>query len=156
MDFSAEKVYELVMNPETETIQKYDDAYKDGRNIERFEAGDYKFSVGYSRYKGTMLVSDRDFCVGSVSFTDSEGRIISSAISVEHPECPVVKKVVRAQLSIGGWLIVPDQEDPENKSYSYYITNSDLKGSIPKSLVNSSSKGQGFLPMKMNELLKKM
>ena len=152
IDFSAEKVLEF-MKSEGAT-SKYDDQYKEGRTVETIGLGK-NVRVGYSRYKGATLVSDRDFVMILADFKDADGRILTIGTSIDHPDVPPVKKVVRADLLIGGWVLIPDQADPENKWNAYYISQSDLKGSIPKMITNSVSKGQGLLPKKINEVMKK-
>ena len=152
IDFPAEKV--LAFMKEDGATEKFDDQYKGGRTVETLGLGK-NVRVGYSHYKGATLVSDRDFVMILADFKDSEGRLISIGTSVEHPDAPPVKKIVRADLIIGGWVFIPDQTDPENKCNAYYVSQSNLKGSIPKMITNSVSKGQGLLPMKINEVMKK-
>ena len=44
------------------------------------------------------------------TFEDSNGKIIIGSTSIEHPDCPPVKKFVRADLIIGGWILTPSPE----------------------------------------------
>ena len=76
------------------------------------------------------------------------------AVSVEHDDVPEVKKVVRGELIIGGWILDPDPED-EDKCYAYYIVQGDPKGSIPKWVVNMGAKSQGFIPYNINKAMHK-
>lgn len=150
--FSAAKVVEFISTDGNTT--KYDSQYKEGKVIEDLGLG-INASIGYSRYKGATLVSDRDFCMISATFKEDDGKYVIIATSVEHPDCPDVKKVVRADLIIGGWIITPDATDPENKCYAYYITQTNPKGSVPKMFVNQVSKNQGMLPREIYNAMKK-
>mmetsp|Transcript_32548 Transcript_32548/g.28814 ORF Transcript_32548/g.28814 Transcript_32548/m.28814 type:complete len:230 (+) Transcript_32548:276-965(+) len=152
MDFSADKVFEFI---DTDgNITKYDSSYKEGRTLEEPDLG-VGLGFYYSRYKGGTMISDRDFCFIGAHVQEEDGTHIICYSSAEHSEAPIVKKVVRGELFIGGWVIIPDKDDPQNKSYAYYITQTNPKGSIPKYFVNKFSEGQGLLPMKINEILKK-
>lgn len=70
-------------------------------------------------------MANRDFCLlkakyyidkeGNISTTPFEGdpsRYVAVAVSTEHEDCPPVKKVVRADLILGGWECEPHPEDP--------------------------------------------
>lgn len=152
LDFPAKEVFEFVMAPGNS--EKYDEQFKEGKTIESLGLG-VNCEIGYSRYKGGTFVSDRDFCMISAGFEDTDGTYIIIATSVEHPDCPEVKKCVRADLTIGGWIIAPDADDPDSKCWAYYITQTDPKGSVPKVFVNQVAKGQGMLPKSINECMKK-
>eukprot|EP00344_Euplotes_crassus_P005179 CAMPEP_0197001714 /NCGR_PEP_ID=MMETSP1380-20130617/6346_1 /TAXON_ID=5936 /ORGANISM="Euplotes crassus, Strain CT5" /LENGTH=229 /DNA_ID=CAMNT_0042419489 /DNA_START=59 /DNA_END=748 /DNA_ORIENTATION=+ len=152
MDFSADKVFEFI---DTDgNITKYDSSYKEGRTIETPDLG-VGLCFSYSRYKGGTMISDRDFCFIGASVKEEDGTYITWYTSAEHADCPAVKKCVRGELYIGGWIITPDKDDPENKCYAHYITQTNPKGSVPKYFVNKFSEGQGLLPYQINEILKK-
>lgn len=152
MNFSADKVFEFL---DTDgSIKKYDSSYKEGKTIETPDLG-IGLNFSYSRYKGGTMISDRDFCFIGGHIKEENGTHIICYTSAEHPEAPAVKKAVRGELFIGGWVIQQDSEDPENSSYAYYISQTNPKGSIPKYFVNKFSEGQGFLPKQINEILTK-
>ena len=152
IDFSAEAVVKFINTPGN--TEKYNSQYKEGSDIEKLDLG-ISCAIDYSRYKGGTMISDRDFCMISGTIKQDDGSYVTIATSVEHPDCPEVKKCVRAECVIGGWIIIPDAEDPEHKCMCYYITQSDPKGSIPKMFVNKVAKNQGLMPMTINETMKK-
>lgn len=76
------------------------------------------------------------------------------AYSSDHVDCPTKKKVVRAELFIGGWIMEPHPED-KNKTNSCYLIQVDAKGYIPKMVINATSKTQGFIPLRLNEAMHK-
>ncbi len=152
MDFSADKVFEFINTDGN--IGKYDSSHKEGRTVETPDLG-VGLNFSYSRYKGGTMISDRDFCFIGASIKEDDGTILICYTSAEHPDCPEVKKCVRGELYIGGWILTPDKDDPENKCYAHYITQTNPKGSVPKYFVNKFSEGQGLLPYQINEILKK-
>jgi StAR-related lipid transfer protein 10 len=152
IEFSADALVKYINTPGNSL--KYDQQFKEGKEIENLDLG-IECSIGYSRYKGGTMVSDRDFCMISGTFKEEDGKIVIIATSVEHPDCPEVKKVVRAECVIGGWIITPDSEDPEHKCSVYYVTQTNPKGMVPKMFVNKVSKNQGLLPKTINEAMKK-
>ena len=152
MDFSADKVFKFI---DTDgNITKYDSSYKEGRTLDKLGIG-ADLSFYYSRYKGGTMISDRDFCFIGASVKEDDGTILICYTSAEHPDAPEVKKCVRGELYVGGWVIIPDKEEPEAKCHATYITQSNPKGSVPKYFVNKFSDGQGLLPYQINEILKK-
>jgi hypothetical protein len=58
---------------------------------------------------------------------------------VEHESCPKLKKFVRAQTYISGYYIQTIEKDPP-KSKFCTISQTDIGGSIPLSLINAFSK----------------
>jgi len=65
-----------------------------------------------------MMVSGRDFVVASYKMVEDSGRIILGASSVEHPDCPPVKKYVRGVVEVGAWIVTPKDKG----SYVQYIS----------------------------------
>jgi len=58
--------------------------------------------------------------------------------SWEHPEVPKVRRVVRAETIISGYVIEQIQDDPPVTTLTI-ISQNDIKGLIPKYLVNMAS-----------------
>jgi hypothetical protein len=149
INYSPQEVYEYLSR---EGVQKdYDDQFAEGGTIEELSM---KVKYLFSRFKGVFMVSGRDFCFLGITVHFPDGRIIIAVSSAEHKDCPPVKKYVRAELIIGGWILTPDSDD-ENKTFAQYISQSDLKGNIPKKIVNSVSEKQGLLVHKVNDAMKK-
>lgn len=90
----------------------------------------------------------------AITIRKPDGQIIICSKSHEHDDCPPHKKYVRGEVVIGGWILSPAKDDP-SKTFAKYITQTDLKGSIPKSIVNSVSEKQGLLISKVGESMKK-
>jgi len=55
---------------------------------------------------------------------------------VDHPRCPVKKKVVRAETIISGYFIESIRDNPP-KTLVSIISQTDIKGSIPTMIVNA-------------------
>ena len=51
--------------------------------------------------------------------------------------------MVRATAPIGGWLLVPDKEDP-NKTYCQLFLEADFGGYFPDIAVKTAFKQQGY------------
>jgi len=66
---------------------------------------------------------------------------VIAGTSVEHPECPVKQKFVRAEVITGGWIIKPSNQDP-NRALVTYLMHLDLKGKIPVWIANLVLKSQ--------------
>ena len=130
---------------------QYDEQWVDGFTVQELSMNT---TFECNKFKGIWPVSGRDFCILSQSIKQDDGKIIISAFSEENKDCPPDKKYVRAELIRGGWILTPDESDPD-KTFAQYITQTDLKGNIPKSLVNTVSKKQGLLVTKVNEAMKK-
>lgn len=109
-----------------------------------------KFRVNYMQYKGIWPVDNRDFV--NVSAKEWEGDtfyIATAACNFPHPE---VKSVVRGEVFVGGYII---QKIDENTTQVTYISDADLKGSIPGMIKNTLSAKQGEIASKIQESMVK-
>ena len=93
------------------------------------------YMVGYAQVKKMPAVSTRESLSVNKLFYESNGIIIGVAASIEHPDCPVHKQNVRVDLCIIGWILIPDDQNP-NSTNVVYILQIDPKGWLPKSLYN--------------------
>lgn len=135
-----------------ENVQKdYDDQFAEGGTVQQLSM---ETSFVFNRFKGVFMVSGRDFCMLAIRLNMPDGRVIISSTSHEHEDCPPHKKYVRAELIRGGWILTPDKENP-SRTFAQYISQSDLKGNIPKSIVNSVAEKQGLLVSKIEQAMKK-
>ena len=82
------------------------------------------------------LVSSRDF-VSLRTWKSKNGILFSSGSAINYPECPPIKKHVRGENRPGGWACMPVPGKP-NMCKFVWICNTDLKGWIPKYLVDQS------------------
>lgn len=108
-------------------------------------------TISNKQFKGRMMVQGRDFVVSSYKMVEEDGRIIIGASSVEHPDCPPTKKYVRGVVEVGAWILTPNKQG----SLVQYISQTDLKGKVPQSLVNMATKDQGLLVYSLRDALKK-
>ena len=99
-------------------------------------------------YKSVWPTTARDFSVVNViGRTDSETRI-HAACSIVDPRIPEERGFVRGNIIAGGYVIKDFPGDPES-SHVTYITQVDLKGSVPSFVVNKITELQ---PQCVNEL----
>jgi|UniRef100_A0AC35G7C5 steroidogenic acute regulatory protein len=83
-----------------------------------------------------MTVKSRDYVVARI-WRKIGDEIYAGGKSVELDEIPETKDRVRGKLHIGCGKFTPDKCDP-NKTHLEYILSIDLKGLIPKTIVNSA------------------
>ena len=67
--------------------------------------------------------------------------VISSNDEIERPPCK--KEVVQAQAPIGGWVIVPDKENP-NRTHCTLMIELDFGGYMPEIAVKTAFRDQGY------------
>lgn len=58
--------------------------------------------------------------------------------SVDHPDCPLQKKIVRAHTYISGYFIKTESHKPLRCSV-HIVSQTDVKGKIPFWIVNKAS-----------------
>lgn len=119
--------------------------------IKSLHVVDNKFRVNYMQYKGIWPVDNRDFV--NVSAKEWEGDniffIATTACSFPYPEA---KSVVRGEVFVGGYII---EKIDENTTQVTYISDADLKGSIPGMIKNTLSAKQGEIASKIQEAMTK-
>jgi hypothetical protein len=90
-------------------------------------------TVTYERYHPIFPTSGRDFVVLNSIVKRPDGSYLRSAVSVEHPDCPEVSGVVRANLLFACFLVTSNASTGNcDVQYTLYV---DLKGSIPAWIV---------------------
>jgi hypothetical protein len=95
-------------------------------------------------------VSHRDFVC--VSYRLNEGnKIYLGSKSCNYP-IPEVNGVVRAEAFIGGYIL---EKLNEKSTKVTYMSNADIKGSIPTIVKNQLSKNQGTIAGRVEEAMKK-
>jgi len=149
ISYTAEQIKEYLSRDNVQT--QFDDQFAEGGTVEILPM-DTKFI--FNRFKGVMFVSGRDFCMLAITLHKPNGQIIISSFSHEHDDCPPHKKYVRGEVITGGWILTPDEND-KNRTFAQYVAQTDLKGSIPKKIVNSVSEKQALTVSKVNEAMKK-
>ncbi|XP_064620920.1 stAR-related lipid transfer protein 5-like [Lineus longissimus] len=87
-------------------------------------------SVTHSYAMGT--ISPRDF-IDLISITQTEDEICTSAISIEHPDFPVISDIVRGSNGPLGLCITRIPGEP-NKCKVVNFIHTDLSGKLPKTV----------------------
>eukprot|EP00344_Euplotes_crassus_P001101 CAMPEP_0197006980 /NCGR_PEP_ID=MMETSP1380-20130617/38317_1 /TAXON_ID=5936 /ORGANISM="Euplotes crassus, Strain CT5" /LENGTH=921 /DNA_ID=CAMNT_0042426863 /DNA_START=160 /DNA_END=2922 /DNA_ORIENTATION=+ len=82
----------------------------------------------YVKFKKVLILSARDFvCCGAfIKFKD--GTYAFPTFSIEREDRPEDKKLIRAHLFCGGWVL---RALDENRTMAYYYNRADMKGTIP-------------------------
>ena len=106
----------------------------------------------YNRSKKVMVVSGRDFIMDVLTFQEPDGTILLIISSNEEQTLsyPQKKGVVRANAPIGGWVLIPDKDDP-NKTHCSLSVEIDMVGYFPDIAINTAFRQQGY---QINELRK--
>ena len=92
--------------------------------------------VLYYMIKTPFGITRRDWLQRRIEIHDypEAGTIILHFISIEHPGMPPKKGIIRAETIISGYIIRPTGE---NTCTVMIVSQNDIKGLIPKALVNS-------------------
>lgn len=109
------------------------------------------FRVNYMQYKGIWPVSNRDFVNVAHIFRVSESKVYIGTKVCNFPY-PEVKGVVRGEVFIGGYII---QKIDDNTTSITYISDADLKGSIPGLIKNTLSQKQGEIASRIGPTMQK-
>ena len=62
-------------------------------------------------------MSSRDFAILAYAAEEKDNKNVISVISVEHPDIPPVKKVVRAEIIVAGWCFEKVKENLYKATY---------------------------------------
>jgi len=97
-------------------------------------------SVLYYLVKAPFGISNRDFLQKRKVINDfpTQGITYMHYKSTEHPDVPKYKGIVRAETIISGYVIEQIQDDPPITKL-IIISQNDIKGLIPKYIVNLAS-----------------
>ena len=130
--YSARTVYTAIW--ETDIRTKWDTLFHEFRLIDKQP----DFEVLYYMIKTPFGITRRDWLQRRVEIHDfpEPGTIILHFISIDHPKMPPNKGIIRAETVISGYIIRPSSEDTCTVTI---ISQNDIKGLIPKALVNSVS-----------------
>jgi hypothetical protein len=118
---------------------------------------DKRTIVKYLALKGVAFVSGRDFCniVHCRRHDTVEDGLKFVAFSFKDPDCPEVSGLVRADLIIGGYLLIPVRDESGNivATEATYCVSTDAKGNIPGWILTMKSKEQPQGLTKLNGLI---
>jgi hypothetical protein len=97
-------------------------------------------TVLYYLIKAPIGISNRDFLQKRKCVHDwpEEGQTTMHFKSIDHPNKPKVNRVIRAETIISGYILEQIQDDPPITQLTV-ISQNDIKGMIPKYLVNMAS-----------------
>eukprot|EP00826_Nyctotherus_ovalis_P020168 TRINITY_DN1630_c0_g1_i1.p2 TRINITY_DN1630_c0_g1~~TRINITY_DN1630_c0_g1_i1.p2 ORF type:complete len:206 (-),score=47.08 TRINITY_DN1630_c0_g1_i1:107-724(-) len=109
-------------------------------NFESVESFPDGTELIYYNMKAPFPVQDRDFLQKKTVLHDypAKGQVLLHFVSVESEKRPPLKKFVRAHTVVAGYLIKELSKFPLRCSITL-VNQVDLKGSIPKSLINMFS-----------------
>jgi len=96
--------------------------------------------VIYFYVKTPIGISERDFVQIRNYKLDypQKDHIVMSFKSVNHPKAPPMKGRIRAETHIAGYIMKPSEKDPNSTDFCI-VSQSDIKGNIPKVIVNMAS-----------------
>ena len=117
---------------------RYDSMYESGYIVETINES---MEIVYQKYKSKGPVSARDFCLLQKRFDYPGGKVVAVATSITHKECPETK-FVRAHLFMGCHFLTPTGP---NTTLDVYMVYADIKGSVPKFIINSVQNDQAML-----------
>jgi len=114
--------------------KEWDETMDEGYCIQQIDAHN---DVGYYAAKSPFFaISGRDFCNQRSWWRNLDGsEYIIHNHSVIHPDCPEKKGYVRAWSHMTGYLLRPNP-DQEGTTIMAYLTQSDMRGSIPAWAIN--------------------
>lgn len=103
-------------------------------------------------FKKLLVISWRETLTLVNRFDFDNGIIVMSAVSVEHPDCPIKKDPVRATLYCGGWIAVPITE---NQTRIIYINSANPNGDIPNMFKPKASFTAAGMPKLLKDYIMK-
>ncbi|XP_065662101.1 uncharacterized protein LOC100208202 isoform X3 [Hydra vulgaris] len=133
-----EAVFKAVSNPIVRTY--YDNLLKKITVVRQISERNKIVYMLYETNK-CFVKQARDFCVLHAERKE-EKRFVLAATSVEIPDCPTVKDIVRGKIYSSGWIIEPHSKEGMSCSMVTYISQVDFGGRLPTRLVNYIGKRQ--------------
>lgn len=124
-------------------------------NVERYETfaklGPGLYNV-LNRGKRVGIVWPREFIMNCFTYAQSDGTIFIVYTSNEdlYEEHPVDKGVLRGECPISGWIIKPDENDP-NRSYCQLLIDVALGNLIPQFVIRQTFKDAGLQLARIQE-----
>jgi hypothetical protein len=140
VDQPIEKIIEFLLTPGV--LKKLNSTCVEDKVL--FE--DENLKVTYMRYSAPWPVSHRDFVSVAYQHLEGDTKAYIGSKSCSWP-CPEEKKVVRGEIIIGGYVL---EKIDEKSTKVTYMSNADIKGSIPGMIKNELAKKQGEVAAKIN------
>lgn len=96
----------------------------------------YRTFLAYAKIKQILVVASRDIVFTSQIITSKKtNTVYTPTYSVEHPDFPPKKEPIRANVLIGGWVMVKKGEGCQ----VVYAVEIDPQGSLPKFLIEKTA-----------------
>ncbi|XP_070541753.1 stAR-related lipid transfer protein 5-like isoform X2 [Ptychodera flava] len=137
LDGTPDEIVKYVIPTPLGVREKWDKTIK---SSEVLESSEKDFFVVHSQTHSSAMgvISSRDFIDAVlINHLDEDNIVCTNSVSVEHPQCPPVDDVVRAFNHPGGTFCVPVKGE-ENKTKVINFLQSDLKGMLPRTLVETA------------------
>lgn len=144
VNYNIEKVFAFL--DQESTLKKLNPQLLE---IKVLEAHD-NYRINYQQYKGIWPVDNREFISVSAKEKNAD-KIYIATCACEYPYAPS-KGVVRGEVYVGGYIIEKISEDVTQITY---ISDADLKGSIPGMIKNTLSAKQGEIAGKIASAMEK-
>lgn len=142
--YNIEKVFEFL--DKEDSLKKINPMLLEIRVLEAHP----NYRINYMQYKGIWPVDNREFV--SVSAKERNGDKIYIATTACPFEVPASKGVVRGEVFVGGYII---EKIDDNTTQITYVSDADLKGSIPGMVKNTLSAKQGEIASKVGPAMQK-
>ena len=113
--------------------KEYDEFTENAQIIEELP---YRTFLAYAKIKRILVVASRDIVFASQIINSKKtNTMYTPTYSIVHPNFPEQKDPIRAEVFIGGWCMIKKGEGCQ----VVYASEIDLKGNIPKFLVEKSA-----------------
>lgn len=143
-NYNIEKVIEFL--DKEDSLKKINPMLLEIKVLEAAEG----YRINYMQYKGIWPVDNREFI--NVSGKERTGDKMYIATTACPYPYPASKGVVRGEVFVGGYII---EKINDNVTQITYISDADLKGSIPGMIKNTLSAKQGEIAGKIEPAMKK-
>jgi hypothetical protein len=131
---SPDSVLAMVTNKERKA--EWDSLFRSARLVEELCP---EYEIACDEYKAVWPTSPRDFCTVRGVARLADGTIIAAGKSVTHPRCPEGNGFVRGNVHMAGFVLQPLSP---SSTQVIYLSNADVKGSLPTAIVNKVSMEQ--------------
>ena len=143
--YSVDEIVQALDSFEFE--KKVNDKTGDMRLVKQYGLNQQVF---YVKMLTPVFVSTRDICQLRHRYVNSKGQTVIAVYSEEHPDVPLVKKNVRAEMDTSGYIMTPLADG------STHVVNQlkiNLKISPPKFLIDQFNRKQGYRLLEMEQAL---
>ncbi len=144
VNYSIDKVFAFL--DQEDTLKKINPMLLEIKVLEAHE----HYRINYMKYKGIWPVDDREF-VSVATKEYNADKIYIATCACQFPY-PASKGTVRGEVYVGGYIIEKISDDVTQVTY---ISDANLKGSIPGMIKNTLSAKQGEIASKIAPAMEK-